>query len=193
MSHMLILTGVQSLMLTMGPATCRPICNPVQSQTLQVCLASTVSDGLSSRHPESTMERSGCLPLPPVSLFSQVISKVMDQGCRRLTLIAPRWPNMPWFWDLVSLSVQIPFRLPLETDLVTQPFNGLLHRSLSNLNLHAWLLKRASAIQEQGFSDKVSARIEAPQRLSTRAIYKSKWAILSSGVNQTRWTYGHPL
>ena len=48
---------------------------------------------------------------------------------------------MPWFWDLVNLSVQIPFRLPLVRDLVTQPFNGLLHKNLNNLNLHAWLLE----------------------------------------------------
>ena len=78
---------------------------------------------------------------PPVSLLNQVISKVMDQGCRRMILIAPGWPNMPWFWDLVNLSVQIPFQLPLQRDLVTQPFNGLLHRNLRNLNLHAWFLE----------------------------------------------------
>ena len=30
---------------------------------------------------------------------------------------------------------------------------------------------------EQGFSDEVAARIETPQRVSTRAIYKSKWTI----------------
>ena len=48
---------------------------------------------------------------------------------------------MPWFWDLVSLSVQIPFTLPLVKDLVTQLFHGLVHRNLSNLNLHAWLLE----------------------------------------------------
>ena len=51
---------------------------------------------------------------PPVSLLNQVISKVVDQGCRRMILIAPGWPNIPWFWDLVNLSVQIPFRLPLQ-------------------------------------------------------------------------------
>ena len=34
---------------------------------------------------------------------------------------------------------------------------------------------RASTIQEQGFSDKVATRIEAPQTLSTRAVCKSKW------------------
>ena len=81
---------------------------------------------------------------PPVSLFNQVISKVVDQGCLRMILIAPGWPNMPWFWDLVNLSVQIPFSLPLQKDLVTQLFNGLPHRDLSNLNLHAWLLEPPS-------------------------------------------------
>ena len=78
---------------------------------------------------------------PPVSLVPQVVSKMMDQGCRRMILIAPGWPNMPWFWDLVNFSVQIPFSLPMVKDLVTQPFNGLVHRNLSNLNLHAWLLE----------------------------------------------------
>ena len=36
---------------------------------------------------------------------------------------------------------------------------------------------RASSIRRQGFSEEVAARIEAPQRSSTRAVYKSKWAI----------------
>ena len=33
---------------------------------------------------------------------------------------------------------------------------------------------RASKIHDRGFSEEVAARIEAPQRSSTRAIYKSK-------------------
>ena len=78
---------------------------------------------------------------PPVSLVPQVVAKMIDQGCRRMILIAPGWPNMPWFWDLVNLSVQIPFTLPLVKDLVTHPFSGLVHRNLGNLNLHAWLLE----------------------------------------------------
>ena len=41
---------------------------------------------------------------PPVSLLNQLVSKVMDQGCCRMILIAPGWPNLSWFWDLVSLS-----------------------------------------------------------------------------------------
>ena len=34
---------------------------------------------------------------PSVSLLPQVISKLRDQGCRRMILIAPGWPSMPWF------------------------------------------------------------------------------------------------
>ena len=48
---------------------------------------------------------------PPVSLLSQVISKLVDQGCRRMILIAPGWPNMPWFWDLIS-QVRFPSVFP---------------------------------------------------------------------------------
>ena len=78
---------------------------------------------------------------PPVSLLSQVISKLADHLYRRVILIAPGWPNMPWFWDLVELSSQIPLCLPHHPDLVTQPFNKARHRDLTNLNLHAWLLE----------------------------------------------------
>ena len=109
---------------------------------------------------------------PPFSLLGKVLSKVRDQGCRRMILIAPGWPNISWFWDLVSLSSQIPLTLPVQEDLVTQPFNGTCHRDLTNLNLHAWLLEHPKSTTRE-----VAARIEAPQRSSTRAIYKSKWAI----------------
>ena len=38
---------------------------------------------------------------------------------------------------------------------------------------------RATAIKEQGFSQAVAARIEAPQRRSTRSVYEAKWAIFT--------------
>ena len=39
------------------------------------------------------------------------------------------------------------------------------------------LAPRASVIQRHGFSDEMAARSETPQRLSTRVVYKSKWAV----------------
>ena len=41
------------------------------------------------------------------------------------------------------------------------------------------LAPRASAIKEHGFSEAVAARIEAPQRKSTRSVYEAKWAIFT--------------
>ena len=39
------------------------------------------------------------------------------------------------------------------------------------------LAPRATKIREQGFSETVAARIEAPQRRSTRSVYEARWAI----------------
>ena len=41
------------------------------------------------------------------------------------------------------------------------------------------LAPRATKIKEQGFSEAVAARVEAPQRRSTRSVYEAKWAIFT--------------
>ena len=41
------------------------------------------------------------------------------------------------------------------------------------------LAPRAAKIKEQGFSEAVAARIEAPERRSTRSVYEAKWAIFT--------------
>ena len=46
---------------------------------------------------------------------------------------------------------------------------------------------RATAIKEQGFSEAVAARIEAPQRRSTRSVYEAKWNIF------TKWCISHQV
>ena len=78
---------------------------------------------------------------PPAAILGKVVEKLQDSPCNRLILIALGWPNMPWFWDLVTMSSQFPLCLPNIPNLVSQPFNQVLNRNLSNLNLHAWLLE----------------------------------------------------
>ena len=75
---------------------------------------------------------------PPTAILGKVVEKLQDSTCTRIILIARGWPNMPWFWDLVTMSSQVPLSLP---NLLTQPFNQIPHRNLTNLNLHAWLLE----------------------------------------------------
>ena len=115
---------------------------------------------------------------PPAAILNKVVEKLQDSPCNRLILIALGWPNMPWFWDLVAMSSQIPLCLPNIPNLVSQPFNQVLHRNLSKSE-PARLAPRASAIKEQGFSEASAAPIEVPQRGSTRSVYEAKWAIFT--------------
>ena len=77
---------------------------------------------------------------PPTAILGKVVEKLRDTLYTRFILIGPGWLNMPWFWDLVAMSSQIPLSLPNLPNLLTQPFNQIPHRNLTNLNLHAWLL-----------------------------------------------------
>ena len=129
---------------------------------------------------------------PPVSLLTQVISKLVDHGCPRMILIAPRWPNMPWFWDLVNLSVQIPFKLPLHRDLVTQPFNGLVHKNLNNLNPHVWLLE-ALLFKSKDSLMKWQRKLRLLREAQPEPFINQSGQFLSNGVTQTKWTSGRLL
>ena len=82
---------------------------------------------------------------PPTAILGKVVEKLLDTPFKRIILIAPGWPNMPWFWDLVTMSSQIPLSLPCLPNLLSQPFNQIPHRNLTNLNLHAWLLEPAQS------------------------------------------------
>ena len=125
---------------------------------------------------------------PPAVILSKVVEKLHDYPCNRIILIAPGWPNMPWFWDLVAVSLCLP-NIP---NLVSQPFNKVLHRNLSNLNLHAWLLEpqqsRSKASLRQ-WQHKLRLLKEDQPDLSMR----QSGPFLQSGASVIRWTSGHHL
>ena len=131
--------GLPGYMQPVAPASNRLICHEVQQQVASICVTSTGLPGHSS----------GCTPwedldayaFPPMAILGKVVEKLQDNPCRRIILIAPGWPNMPWFWDLVAMPSQIPLSLPTLPNLLTQPFNQIPHKILTNLNLHAWLLE----------------------------------------------------
>ena len=76
---------------------------------------------------------------PPTALLHRVIQKIRQCTCL-IILIAPGWPGMPWFWDLVQLSTEIPLQLPVSTTLLKQSHNYMFHSYPQHLNLHAWCL-----------------------------------------------------
>ena len=63
---------------------------------------------------------------PPMALLHRVIQKVRQSNCL-IIVIAPGWPGMPWFWDLVQLSTEIPLQLPLSRTLLKQSHNYVFH------------------------------------------------------------------
>ena len=169
----------------MGPTTCRPVCNPVQPQAPQVCL--TGSDSLGSRRPESSMGESRCLCFPSnlsahqgdlkgdASRLSQ-----NDSNCSRVAQHA---------------LVLGPGQSIGSDSTAGESGDAALQQTPSQESQQSestCLAPRASTIQEQGFSDEVTARIEAPQRFSTRAVYKSKWAIFVKWCDSNKVDYRSP-
>ena len=118
---------------------------------------------------------------PPTAILGKVVEKLLDSPCKRLILIVPGWPNMPWFWDLVAMSSRAPLSLPNLPNLLTTLQSDPSQKS--DKSKSPCLAPRAAKIKEQGFSEAVAARIEAPQRKSTRSVYEAKWTLF------TKWCY----
>ena len=72
---------------------------------------------------------------PPPTLLTRVLNKVLkDQAS--LVLVAPRWPDRPWFTTLLRLLVQPPVALPPVQDLLSQL--GSYHHNPEFFKLTAW-------------------------------------------------------
>ena len=160
-------------MQQMAPASDRPICHEVHPQVTSV---SPVPDTLAVAVDALTLpwEDLDAYAFPPTAILGKVVEKLQDSPCKRLILIAPGWPNMPWFWDLVTMSSQVPQPAQsVNTALQSDPSQK------SDKSKSPCMAPRATTIKEQGFSEAVAARIEAPQRRSTRSVYEAKWAIFT--------------
>ena len=111
-------------------ASNRPICHLVQQQIAFVssvpCPLATAVDALSLPWQD---QKAYTFPL------SAILGKAVmlqDCPCKRIILIAPGWPNMPWFWDPVAMPSQIPLSHPNLPNRLTQPFNQIPHRNLTS-------------------------------------------------------------
>ena len=129
---------------------------------------------------------------PPAAILGKVVGKLQDSPCRRIILIALGWPNMPWFWDLVAMSSQIPLSLPNLPNLLTQPFNQIPHRNLTNLNLHAWLLEpqqsRNKASLRQWQQELRLLKGDQPDQINQISLWAifAKWC-LTHQVDFSQW------
>ena len=181
-----ISAGVHSLVFQVDPTSGGFVCNPVQSQTTTVCLTGTRPDSLGSRCLESTVGSIGGVRLSPRVSGSPGNLKVEGSG---LSQDDPHCPRMAKHALVLGSSESVS-----SDSLQASPGTGSGDSTLqrdgtqeSHQPQSSCLAPRSFAIQEHGFSDEVAARIEAPQRSSTRSVYKSKWTIF------LKWCQSHEV
>ena len=111
----------------------------------------------------------------PVALIPKVIQKMNTYRCKMI-VVAPGWPGMHWFWDLVNLSTKLPLQLPHWPHLLKPTFQSEVP-SESHVSESSCLAPRHHSESLESFSEQVADRIKAPQRPSSRRLYESRWSI----------------
>ena len=129
--------GVQTDLSKVVHSLCRSICHsstvPHTSTVRISCPRSKYSELKLVSLPMLTLRRPA-YAYPQMALLHRVIQKIRQCHCL-IIVIAPGWPGIPWFWDLVQLSTEIPLQLLVSTTLLNQS-----HSNPQHLNLHAWCL-----------------------------------------------------
>ena len=134
-------TGVQTGLPKVIHSSRRPICHSSEQQTSPVRVSSPRPKGLGHRCSELKLDGSHCLCLPSDGSLTQGDPKNhLFHGHCLIIVIAPGWPGIPWFWDLVQLSTEIPLQLLVSTTLLKQSHKHVFHNNPLHVNLQAWCL-----------------------------------------------------
>ena len=115
----------------------RPVHRTSEPQAAILCVTHTGSEGAINRCPHDGLESHTCIP--PFHLIPAVINKVRLSQCK-IVLIAPLWPDRPWFPELLGLLVSPPVFLPVIPNLLAQLKGRILHQNPGHLQLHTWEL-----------------------------------------------------
>ena len=99
-------------MQQVAPVQERFNCHEAQQQVASICVTGTRSPGHSSGCTQSAMGGSGHIRLATSSHIGQSGGEVAGLPVQGNNSDSPGWPNMPWFWDLVAMSIPIPLSLP---------------------------------------------------------------------------------
>ena len=166
--------GFSSPVQQVAPASNRSLCHEIQQQTAPVCITSSGSHGHCSGCTQLVMGKSGRVCLPTDSHIGQSGGEVaglpipkVDQVAQHDMVLGPSGNVQP---DSIALASTAK---PPDSTLQSNPSQK------SDKPKSPCMAPRATAIKEQGFSEAVATRIEAPQRGSTRSVYEAKWAIFT--------------
>ena len=165
-------------MQPMAPASNRSICHEVQPQVTSVCLSSTGLPGCSSGRTYSAMGGSGCIRLPTDRHIGQSGGEATGLPVQKDHYDCPgvaQHALVLGLGDHVQSGPSQPAHPAQSADTALQSYPS----QKSDKPKSPCLAPRATKIKEQGFSETVAARIEAPQRRSTRSVYEAKWTIFT--------------
>ena len=171
-------SSIPSCMRKVAPAKSGPVCHQVQQQTTSVCVTGARPPGLGSGCTQSLLGVPGPIRLPTGSHLGQSGGEAPGLPLQQNN---PDCPGVaPHALVLGPGSNVKPD--PTLSAQHTKPCVSAIQPGPSQEPVESeptCLAPRASAIKEQGFSEAVAARIEAPQRRSTRSVYEAKWTIFT--------------
>ena len=166
-------------MQPMAPTSNRSICHEVQPQITSVCLSSTGLPGCSSGCTYSAMGGPGCIRLPTDRhIGGEVCGEATGLPVQETHSDCPGVAQHALVLGLGEHVQSGPFQ-PAQTAQSADTALQSDPSQKSDKSKSPCLAPRATKIKEQGFSEAVAARIEAPQRRSTRSVYEAKWAIFT--------------
>ena len=116
---------------------------------------------------------------PPFHLIPAVINKVWLSQCK-IVLIAPLWPDRPWFPELLGLLVSPPVSLPVIPNLLAQLKGRILPSTASRLGI----VKQS--LGDKQFSSDVAEHVFKARRESTVKVYDAKWQIFRDWADQRK-------
>ena len=120
-------TGVQTGLSQVVHSSYRSFCHSPEPQSSTIRVSSPRPKCSGHRCSEHKLVGSHCFyAYPPTAHLHRVIQKIRQSSCL-IIVIAPGWPGMPWFWDLVQLSTEIPLQLPVSRTLLKQSHNSMFH------------------------------------------------------------------
>ena len=177
-------SGVQTDLSEVVHPSCRSICRSSKPQTSTVRVSNPRPKGLGRRRSEHKLDGSHCLCLSSDGSPSQG-----DPNNQPMPL--PNHSNSP---RLARDALVLGPRAALDGDPTTTPSVNNSSQTIPQVCVPQQpatsqpprLLSRSRQLQEQVFSVEVAKRITAPQRSSTRTIYKSEWALFVS-TGSIRW------
>ena len=182
--------GVQTDLSKVVHSSCRSFCHSSEPQTSTVHVSSPRPNCLGHRCSELKLDRSHCLCLPSNGSPSQGDPK-------NQAMPLPNHRNSPRLArDALVLGPSATLnRDPTATSGVnnsSQTVPQLCVPQQSTTSQPPCLVSSSGQLQEQGFSVEVAERIAAPQRSSTRTMYKSKWALFEKWCKENSVDFSTP-